>query len=72
MKLPLINPENKIKIIFNIVTFIYNVIYMLAISLILFFGASFGVYEYYIHKFAVIAWITEMIVQMNSAMYNHN
>ncbi|KAL4509351.1 hypothetical protein ABPG72_018282 [Tetrahymena utriculariae] len=68
-KIPIFNPENIFKIIFNIMTVTYSCFYLFMTSLKIFFVSTFGVYDHYLHLAAEIVWVLEMIVQMNTAMY---
>ncbi|KAL4509352.1 hypothetical protein ABPG72_018283 [Tetrahymena utriculariae] len=71
-KIPIINPENKLKIMFNTIIVTYNCFYLFLRSLQIFFHADLGVYSHYLHYAAEAAWATEMLVQLNTSMYYHN
>ncbi|KAL4479889.1 hypothetical protein ABPG74_020405 [Tetrahymena malaccensis] len=68
-KIPIFNPENIFKILFNIMTMTYSSFYLFMTSLKIFFISTFGVYDDYLHLVAEIIWVLEMVVQMNTAMY---
>lgn len=69
-KIPLINPENPIKIMINSIIVGFNFIYLFYMTVEIFFHATFGGYEYKINQIANIAWMTEMILEMNTATYH--
>ncbi|EAS03524.2 cyclic nucleotide-binding domain protein (macronuclear) [Tetrahymena thermophila SB210] len=71
-KIPIINPENKLKILFNTIIVTYNCFYLFLRSLQIFFHADLGDYSHYFHYAAEAAWVTEMLVQLNTSMYYHN
>ncbi|EAR92162.2 cyclic nucleotide-binding domain protein (macronuclear) [Tetrahymena thermophila SB210] len=68
--LPLFNPENKLRICVNGLIAFYNCFYLFTISLTLFFQAEFEEYHNLFHQIAIVAWIFEMLLQMNTATYH--
>lgn len=72
-RIPLFNPESMMKIIINSVIVAYNLFYMILITLILIFDAHPGnELEHIFHYIAIASWITEMVVEMNTACYHDN
>lgn len=72
-KIPLFDPESKMKIILNSIIVSYNLFYMVLITLILIFEAHPGnELEHIFHYIAMASWITEMVVEMNTACYHNN
>ncbi|KAL4445661.1 hypothetical protein ABPG74_006212 [Tetrahymena malaccensis] len=69
-KLPLFNPENIYRIIFNSILMSYNCFYLLLISFMVFFNAEFKNISIY-HEIAITSWITEMFINMNTSNYHH-
>ncbi|KAL4493489.1 hypothetical protein ABPG72_007497 [Tetrahymena utriculariae] len=69
-KLPLFNPENIYRIIFNSILMSYNCFYLILISFMVFFNAQFKNISIY-HEIAITCWITEMFINMNTSNY-HN
>ncbi|KAL4432256.1 hypothetical protein ABPG74_020224 [Tetrahymena malaccensis] len=67
---PLFNPENKIRILVNALIVCYNCFYLFIISLTLFFKADIQDYQHLFHYVAIVAWIFEMVLQMNTATYH--
>ncbi|EAS03521.2 cyclic nucleotide-binding domain protein (macronuclear) [Tetrahymena thermophila SB210] len=70
-KIPLFDPENIFKIIFNTIIVTYNWFYIILVSLQIFFGA-YSQYDSIFTYIAEVAWISEMFVQMNTACYYKN
>ncbi|KAL4509357.1 hypothetical protein ABPG72_018288 [Tetrahymena utriculariae] len=70
-KIPLFDPENTFKIIFNTIIVTYNWFYIILVSLQIFFGA-YSQYDSMFTYIAEVAWILEMVVQMNTACYHKN
>ncbi|EWS75356.1 cation channel family protein (macronuclear) [Tetrahymena thermophila SB210] len=68
--IPLFNPENKIRILVNGLIVCYNCFYLFTISLTLFFKAEIQDYQHLFHYVAIVAWIFEMVLQMNTATYH--
>ncbi|KAL4479885.1 hypothetical protein ABPG74_020401 [Tetrahymena malaccensis] len=71
-RLPLFDPESKIKIILNSLIVTYNCFYIFIISIVLIFDAELGHIEHHLTYVAMAAWITEMLVEMNTACYHNN
>ena len=46
--------------------------YLFIISIEVFFEAELGTASQYFNNIALIAWISEMVIQMNTACYHHN
>ncbi|KAL4507365.1 hypothetical protein ABPG73_012053 [Tetrahymena malaccensis] len=70
-QIPLFDPENTFKIIFNTIIVMYNWFYIILVSLQIFFGARTQ-YDSVFTYIAEVAWISEMVVQMNTACYYKN
>ncbi|EAS03805.2 histone acetyltransferase family protein (macronuclear) [Tetrahymena thermophila SB210] len=69
-KLPLINPENKIRIIITSIIVCYNCFYLLLVSFTVFFEAEFeGLFEI-LSNIANGAWVFEMLISMNTSTYH--
>lgn len=71
-KIPLFDPESKIKIVINSIIVSYNCFYIFLISIVLIFDAHLGDLEHLFTYIAMASWITEMVVEMNTACYHHN
>ncbi|KAL4509355.1 hypothetical protein ABPG72_018286 [Tetrahymena utriculariae] len=71
-KLPLFDPESRIKVFFNSIIVTYNCFYLFIISLKVFFQADFGHNEEILNIIAITAWIIEMVMEMNTAMYHNH
>ncbi|KAL4434897.1 hypothetical protein ABPG74_021236 [Tetrahymena malaccensis] len=69
-KVPLFNPENKLRIFINGLIVLYNCFFLMTISFTLFFYADFGEYHNLFNYIAIVAWIFEMLLQMNTATYH--
>lgn len=69
-RVPLFNPENKYRLLFNMTLMSYNCFYLLIISLLVFFKANIGHFRYLLHEIAMAAWITEMVINMNTSTYH--
>ncbi|KAL4434874.1 hypothetical protein ABPG74_021213 [Tetrahymena malaccensis] len=69
--IPLLNPENKLRICINLIIACYSSFYLYITSLHIFFNAEFGIYEQLFHQIAIAAWITEMLLSMNTFCYHH-
>jgi hypothetical protein len=61
-KIPLLDPENHLKIIFDSILVSYNCFFLLLVSLLVCFNAEIGEYEHDFHIIANVAWITEMLL----------
>ncbi|KAL4466526.1 hypothetical protein ABPG72_000733 [Tetrahymena utriculariae] len=73
VKIPLFNPEQKWRILFNSIIVIFNCFYLYVISLKICFGSySINQLSQMIHQVAQIVWIADMLIQMNTAMYHNN
>ena len=66
-RVPLINPENRLKLFINSIIVTYNCFYLFIISIEVIFSVHFNIIYLQI---ATFAWITEMILQMNTATYH--
>ena len=71
-RLPLFDPESKIKILINSLIVAYNCFYIILISMQLIFDAEVGHLEEYFTNIALGSWITEMLMEMNTVCYHHN
>ncbi|KAL4479879.1 hypothetical protein ABPG74_020395 [Tetrahymena malaccensis] len=71
-KIPLINPENPIKLIINTIIVAYNCFYLFIMSVEVFFEAHFGSYYNIFNSIATFCWISEMLIQMNTSCYHDN
>lgn len=69
-KIPLFNPENKFRIMINAIIVCYNCFFLLVISFNIFFQAQFGNSQHTLHYIATAAWVSEMLIQMNTATYH--
>ncbi|EAS07111.2 cyclic nucleotide-binding domain protein (macronuclear) [Tetrahymena thermophila SB210] len=69
--IPLFNPENKLRICINLIIACYSSFYLYITSLHIFFNADFGSYEELFHQIAIAAWISEMLLSMNTFCYHH-
>ncbi|KAL4503003.1 hypothetical protein ABPG72_014232 [Tetrahymena utriculariae] len=68
-RIPLFNPENKFRIFINAIIVSYNCFFLLLISFTIFFQADFGHLQHVFNYIAIVAWVTEMLIQMNTATY---
>ncbi|KAL4455470.1 hypothetical protein ABPG74_012622 [Tetrahymena malaccensis] len=68
-KIPLFNPENKFRIFINALIVTYNCFFLLLISFTIFFQADFGHLQHIFNYIAIVSWVTEMLMQMNTATY---
>ncbi len=68
-KVPLIDPENKLKILINVIIVAYNCFYLYLTSIEVIFSQHFNKI---FAQIATTSWITEMILQMNTATYHGN
>ncbi|KAL4483325.1 hypothetical protein ABPG72_007967 [Tetrahymena utriculariae] len=69
-KFPLFNPENKLRIFFNGLIVCKNCFFLMTISQKMFFQADFGEYHNLFNYVAIVAWVSEMLLQMNTATYH--
>ncbi|EAS03516.2 cyclic nucleotide-binding domain protein (macronuclear) [Tetrahymena thermophila SB210] len=70
-KIPLFDPENMIKLAINTIIVTYNCFFLFITSIEVCFSAHFP-YANIFHSIALGAWITEMLLQMNTATYYNN
>ncbi|KAL4509354.1 hypothetical protein ABPG72_018285 [Tetrahymena utriculariae] len=71
-KLPLFDPENPVKIIFNSIIVAYNCFFLYWMSIEVFFEAHVGDINEILGYTAQACWITEMLLQMNTCLYHDN
>ncbi|KAL4507368.1 hypothetical protein ABPG73_012056 [Tetrahymena malaccensis] len=71
-KLPLFDPENPVKIIFNSIIVAYNCFFLYWMSIEVFFEAHVGDINDILGYTAQACWITEMLLQMNTCLYHDN
>jgi len=72
-RIPLFDPENKIKIALNSIIVTYNCFYMLMITVVLIFDAHMDASEEHIFTYiAMASWILEMLMEMNTVCYHNN
>lgn len=60
-----------LKLALNTLIVAYNCFYLFVISVELFFSAHFAS-QSLLHNIAMVAWVTEMLLQMNTATYHNN
>ncbi|KAL4509361.1 hypothetical protein ABPG72_018292 [Tetrahymena utriculariae] len=70
-KIPLFDPENMIKLAINSIIVTYNCFFLFITSIEVCFSTHFP-YANIFHSIALGAWITEMLLQMNTATYYNN
>ncbi|KAL4479880.1 hypothetical protein ABPG74_020396 [Tetrahymena malaccensis] len=70
-KIPLFDPENMTKLAINTIIVTYNCFFLFITSIEVCFSAHFP-YANIFHSIALGAWITEMLLQMNTATYYNN
>ncbi|KAL4455469.1 hypothetical protein ABPG74_012621 [Tetrahymena malaccensis] len=68
-KLPLFNPENMLRIIISSIIVCYNCFYLLLVSFNVFFQAEFEDLMHIFNYIAIGAWVSEMLIQMNTSTY---
>ncbi|KAL4503004.1 hypothetical protein ABPG72_014233 [Tetrahymena utriculariae] len=68
-KLPLFNPENMQRIIVSSIIVCYNCFYLLLVSFNVFFQAEFEDLMHVFNYIAIGAWVSEMLIQMNTSTY---